>query len=110
MKDCIFCKIVRREIPKEFAYEDKDIVAFEDLHPKTPVHLLVVPKKHVEDFFHSDAKTVEDITRGIKHLIDKEKLMGRGYTLEVNGGGFQIISHLHFHLMGPKGVYKPLDH
>lgn len=102
MKDCIFCKIVKKEIPKEFAYEDDEIVAFDDIHPKTPVHLLIVPKKHIEDFFHSDDDTIRSISHAIKKLIDKEKLMGRGYTLEVNGGGYQIVNHLHFHLMGPR--------
>lgn len=105
-KNCVFCKIVSGEIPKEFAYQDEDILAFEDLHPKTPVHLLVIPKKHIEDFFHADPTTIENVTRGMKHLIDKENLMGRGYTIELNGGGYQVVPHLHFHLMGPKGVHK----
>lgn len=102
MKDCIFCKIVNGEIPKEYAYEDDEIIVFDDIHPKTPVHLLIVPRKHIEDFFHSDDNTIFSITHAIKKLIDKEKLMGKGYTLEVNGGGYQIVNHLHFHLMGPK--------
>lgn len=100
-KDCIFCKIVSGEIPKEFSYEDDAIVAFPDINPLSPVHLLVIPKHHVEDFFHSDSKTIEAISKGMKHLIDTEKLMGKGYRIVVNGGGAQDINHLHFHLRGP---------
>lgn len=104
---CIFCKIVKGEIPKSFAYEDSEIVAFADIHPKTPIHLLIVPKRHIEDFFHSDDKTITAVSHAIKKLLDEKKLMGKGYTLEVNGGGYQIVDHLHFHLMGPKGVHSP---
>jgi len=100
-KDCIFCKIVRGEIPKEFSYEDSEIVAFDDINPLSPVHKIIIPKRHIDDFFHSNAPVVEAISKGIKHLIDQEKLMGKGYRIVVNGGGAQDIDHLHFHLRGP---------
>ncbi|HVT01124.1 MAG TPA: HIT domain-containing protein [Patescibacteria group bacterium] len=103
MKDCIFCKIISGEIPKDFDYEDKDVVAFADIHPLSPTHLLIIPKVHVEDFFHVDEKTHMAIARAIKKLIDKEKLMGKGYRISVNGGGAQDINHLHFHLRAPIG-------
>lgn len=101
MKDCIFCKIISGEIPKEFDYEDENIVAFPDINPMSPIHLLIIPKRHIEDFFHADGKTIEAISVGIRHLIDREKLMGKGYHISVNGGGAQDINHLHFHLRGP---------
>lgn len=101
MKDCIFCKIVNKEIPKKFDYEDESILAFPDITPLSPIHLIVIPKKHIEDFFHADGKTIEAISFGIRHLVDKEKLMGKGYRITVNGGGAQDINHLHFHLRGP---------
>ncbi len=101
MKDCIFCKIVSGEIPKEFSYEDDQILAFDDINPMSPIHLIVIPKKHVEDFFHADSNTVVSITKALKHLIDKQKLMGKGYSIVVNGGGAQDVNHLHFHLRGP---------
>lgn len=106
MKDCIFCKIAAHVIPKEFEYEDAEIMAFSDLKPMTPVHILIVPKDHIEDFFHADEKTHMAISNAIKKIIDKNKLMGKGYRITINGGGAQDIDHLHFHLRGPfkKGV------
>lgn len=105
--NCIFCKIISGEIPKEFAYEDADVVAFEDINPQTKVHLLIIPKTHVEDFFEARNPEVHmKIVHALHHLIDKKGLMGKGYKLEVNGGGAQVVPHLHFHLMGPIGVYK----
>jgi len=103
MEDCIFCKIINGEIPKEFDYQDDDIVAFADIHPLSPVHILIVPKKHIEDFFHADGKTILSITAAIKKLIDVKDVMGKGYKITVNGGGAQDINHLHFHLRSPIG-------
>ncbi len=100
MENCIFCKIVKGDIPKDLSYEDEFVVAFEDLHPMSPLHLLVIPKVHIEDFFHSDESIRTAITSAIKKLIDKEGLMGKGYRITVNGGGAQDINHLHFHLRG----------
>ncbi len=101
MNDCIFCKIVKGDIPKEFEYEDDDIVVFSDIHPMSPIHLLIIPKHHIEDFFHADHKTILAISDAIKKLVDKKKLMGQGYRVAVNGGGAQDINHLHFHLRAP---------
>jgi histidine triad (HIT) family protein len=103
MKDCIFCKIVRGEIPKEFAYEDETIVAFDDISPAAPVHLLIIPKKHIEDFFEVDDDKVHlAISHGIQKLIEKKGLDKKGYKIVVNGGGAQDVFHLHFHLLGPR--------
>jgi histidine triad (HIT) family protein len=103
MEDCIFCKIVRREIPKEFAYEDEDILAFDDIYPKAPIHLIIIPKIHIADFFEVDDDKIHiKISRAIQQLIKKTGLDTKGYKVEVNGGGFQDIFHLHFHLTGPK--------
>ena len=109
MKDssCIFCKIISGEIPKEFAYEDSEVVAFDDINPVAKVHLLVIPKAHISDFFEAkNAQTHSAIVKAIHHLIEKKGLMGKGYKLEVNGGGAQIVPHLHFHLIGPTGVHN----
>ena len=101
MKTCVFCKIRDREIPKEFEYEDKDVMVFPDINPAKPIHMLVVPKKHIEDF--AKLKDKELIAK-IKTVIDKtvaKKLKGKGYRVSVNGGGAQLINHLHFHIVGP---------
>lgn len=103
MNDCVFCKIVKKETPKEFVYEDEQIVAFNDLYPKKPTHLLVIPKEHIADFFDmQDEKTHLAITKGLQHLVEKTGLNQKGYKIEVNGGGYQDIFHLHFHLTGPQ--------
>lgn len=103
MNDCIFCRIIKKEIPKEFKYEDDFVVAFDDIHPVAPVHLLIIPKEHIDDFFNAkDPKTHMAITLAIHKLIETTGLMGKGYRIEVNGGGAQDVSHLHFHLFGPR--------
>lgn len=104
--NCIFCKIISGEIPKEFAYEDESVVAFDDINPVAKVHLLVIPKEHISDFFENkNEKTHTAIVKALHHLIEKKQLMGKGYKIEVNGGGSQIVPHLHFHLIGPTGVH-----
>lgn len=103
MNDCIFCKISRGDIPKDFKYQDEDILAFDDINPIAPVHLIIIPKKHIEDFFDiDDEKLHVKISNAIKKLIKKTGLNNKGYKIEVNGGGSQDVFHLHFHLYGPR--------
>ena len=102
MDTCIFCKIRDREIPKEFTYEDEEIMVFPDIHPQKPVHLLIVPKIHMDDFLMmEDKELMMKLVKIIQNMIEKFGLSKKGYRLEVNGGGFQIVSHLHFHILGP---------
>lgn len=104
MNNCIFCKIVRGELSKDFDYEDKNIVAFADINPVKPVHILLVPKKHFDDLYNLDDPSIlESMHKGVKKIIDDKKLMGRGFRIITNGGGAQLVNHLHFHLMGPIG-------
>ena len=102
MNDCVFCKIRDREIPKEFTYEDNDIMVFPDIHPVRPIHMLIVPKIHVEDFLDFND---ESLMLKAKSMIDKivrnNKLDKKGYRVGVNGGGAQLINHVHFHVSGP---------
>ena len=103
VKDCVFCKIVKGEIEKEFKYENELLVAFDDINPVAPIHLLVIPKKHIADFFEvDDDKTYHEISKALKHLIEQTGLNEKGYRIEVNGGGAQDVFHLHFHLYGPR--------
>lgn len=104
MKNCIFCKIRDRIIPKEFTYEDKDMMVFPDIHPLSPVHLLIIPKKHVKDFLslNDDVLWVK-IRKVIQKMIKSQNLKNKGYRVVINGGGAQIIDHLHIHLLGPLG-------
>lgn len=100
--NCVFCKIRDREIPKKFEYEDSDIMIFPDINPSKPVHILIVPKKHIEDFLDlDDAKLLAKIKKATDNVIKKEKLENRGYRVSINGGGAQLINHIHFHVTGP---------
>lgn len=102
--DCVFCKIRDREIPKEFTYEDEDVMVFPDIHPLKPIHLLVMPKKHIKDFMDfEDPTLLEKIKNITQKMIKKQRLENKGYRLVINGGGAQIIDHLHIHLLGPIG-------
>lgn len=101
--DCVFCKIRDRVIPKEFTYEDDEVMVFPDIHPFKPIHLLVVPKKHIEDYLEfNDSDLAAKVKLIVNKMIVEKKLEdGKGYRVSVNGGGAQIVRHVHFHLMGP---------
>lgn len=104
MENCIFCKIRDKIIPKEFAYEDKDIMVFPDIHPLKPIHLLIIPKKHIKDFSDlQDDNLFGKIRKITQEMVKKQNLTGKGYRVVINGGGTQIIDHLHAHLLGPLG-------
>ena len=105
MEDCIFCKIVRGEIPKKFRYEDDVIVAFDDIRPQADIHVLFTSRKHI-DAFESlrDDRILRHVRVGAQKVIGETKLVGRGYKLLLFGGGAQTIEHLHFHLIGPVGL------
>lgn len=102
--DCIFCKIASHEMSKDFTYEDEEIMVFPDIHPIKPIHLLIVPKKHIATFSHLDDDVVlGKIRKIIQKMIVEFNLEGKGYRIVINGGGAQQIDHLHFHLTGPWG-------
>lgn len=103
MDDCIFCKVVAKEIPSKSIYEDKDVLIFADIKPSAPVHYLVVPKEHIQSIMHLENNHKEIISKLIfKAKEAAEKLGLRGYKLVFNVGreGGQIIDHLHLHLLG----------
>ncbi len=100
--DCIFCKIASGEMGTEFAYEDEHVVAFKDINPQKPVHLLVIPKEHVKEFYVLENDNVlPSVRKALQKLIAENNLDTQGYRIEVNGGGAQLVDHLHFHLLGP---------
>jgi len=103
--DCIFCRIISGEIPSDILYQDEQVVAFRDINPKAPVHLLLVPLKHIE----SVAELSEDEASIMGHLVTVANRLAReagisekGYRLVVNSGpeGGQEVPHLHLHLLG----------
>lgn len=100
--DCIFCKIIRKEIPAKLLYEDEVAVVFPDIHPAKPVHLLIVPKVHVEDFCNvDDTQLFAKLFSIAQQMVAREGLKDRGFRIVINGGGAQIVPHLHIHIMGP---------
>ncbi|MBD3413271.1 MAG: HIT domain-containing protein [Candidatus Aminicenantes bacterium] len=112
MKDCIFCKIVNNEIPAEKVYEDDDILAFEDINPKAPVHILLIPKQH----FASLNEIPKDQKEILSHLmltarkIASEKKIGKkGYRIVLNTGkdSGQEVFHIHLHLFGGRRMTWP---
>jgi histidine triad (HIT) family protein len=107
MKDCIFCKIAQKEIPKEIVYEDDLVVAFPDINPIAPVHILVIPKEHIESINDlTDDEKGEKIAGHLlivaKKIAQSEKIDKKGYKLlfRVGTHGGQEVPHIHLHLLG----------
>lgn len=100
--DCIFCKVIKKELPAKFVYEDNDIVVFPDIHPVRDIHLLIVPKKHVAEFIEvDDADLFKKLFIIVQKMVREQKLENKGYRVVINGGGAQLVHHLHVHIMGP---------
>ena len=104
-EDCIFCKIINNEIPTEFLYEDDQLVVFKDINPLAPIHLLLVPKKHIRsinDLDDSDTTIVSDLIMTAKDMAEKMSVNKSGYRIffNVEKGGGQEVFHLHLHLIG----------
>jgi histidine triad (HIT) family protein len=99
---CIFCKIVSGEIPSNKVLENEKFLAFNDINPIAPVHILVIPKKHIKSLNEVDSQTMEEITEFIKEVAKKAGIFESGYRVITNIGenGGQEVPHLHFHILG----------
>jgi len=105
MSDCIFCKIIKKEIPSDIFYENQDLIVFKDIKPKAPLHYLIVPKQHIESVNHLQEENKELIGAMFltaQKIADKLGIKDKGYKLifNVGRGGGQIIDHLHLHILG----------
>lgn len=101
--DCIFCKIIKKEVKSEFLYESDNIVAFNDINPEMPVHILIVPKKHlpsIKEMQPGDKELIGEMFLSAKELAEKNNLTGYKLAINVGRDGGQIIDHLHLHLLG----------
>lgn len=112
MEDCLFCKIIAGEIKSEFVYEDEYLVVFKDIEPQAPVHLLIVPKKHIAtllDLEKKDNVLVGHIYQVANKLAQKFKLAQKGFRLVANckKDGGQSVYHIHFHLLGGRKLQWP---
>ncbi|HNV69409.1 MAG TPA: histidine triad nucleotide-binding protein [Candidatus Ozemobacteraceae bacterium] len=108
---CLFCKIIAGKIPSDTVYRDEHVVAFRDIQPQAPVHVLVVPTTHVAHLQEPDAvsgKILEPVFRTIQKLADQFEL-DKGFRVVVNCGeeGGQSVAHLHFHLLGRRRMAWP---
>ncbi len=109
LTSCIFCEIVKGEIPKDFRYKDANVLAFDDIHPVAKVHVLFISKEHVDAFEKlTDDDILSSVRRGIQKVVEDTGLGDKGYKIIVNGGGGQVVNHLHFHLIGPTGLNAPI--
>lgn len=103
MNDCIFCKIINKEIPKEFRAESENLVAFDDINPSADIHIVIVPKKHIgtmSDITSEHGELLVEIYQTANKLALDNNLTDDLYRVVVNGGKAQHIPHLHFHFLG----------
>ena len=100
--DCLFCKIIAGEIPCTKVYEDEKVFAFRDINPQAPVHVLIVPKKHMRNILECDAETAAALTEAVGKIARQEGVDGSGFRILSNCGkdGCQSVEHLHVHLLG----------
>ena len=101
---CLFCQIVNKEIPTDIIYEDEKFVVFNDIKPKAPVHLLIIPKKHILSVQHlemEDKELIGELFLLAKKIAQEKGIAEKGYKLvfNVGKGGGQMIEHLHLHLI-----------
>ena len=103
MSSCIFCEIIQKRVPASIVYEDDQVIAFEDIHPKARIHLLVVTKKHIPSLLEvseDDNKLMSDTLRLLPQLAKAQGLSGFRTVINTGEAGGQEIPHLHFHLLG----------
>ena len=109
---CLFCKIAQGEIPATAVFQDNDIMAFRDINPQAPTHVLVIPKRHIatiNDTNDEDAKLLGNMVLRAKKLAQAEGLGEEGYRLvfNINSGGGQEVYHIHLHLLGGRQMTWP---
>jgi histidine triad (HIT) family protein len=112
MSDCLFCGIVEGKIKGEIVYRDNSIVAFKDINPKAPVHILIVPAKHIAtllDLQEEDKEIVGEIFAVANRLAEQQRISKDGFRVVANcgAGAGQTVFHLHFHLLGGRSLSWP---
>ena len=109
MDNCLFCKIVRGEIPSSKVYEDDTVLAFMDIEPQAPVHVLLIPKEHFDSIMEVDEKTFAHMKTVVKKLAVDLGIAENGFRVVINTGrdGQQSVKHLHFHILGGRSMQWP---
>jgi histidine triad (HIT) family protein len=112
MAECIFCKIIKGDIPSKKVYEDDAVLAFDDISPMAPVHVIIIPKKHIATLL--DVDTNADIMRRLmaaaQQVAKMKQVADSGFRLAINcnADGGQVVFHLHMHLLGGRKLEDPL--
>ena len=111
--DCIFCQIAAGKIPSELLYEDEELVAFRDINPQAPTHLLIIPRKHIPslvEISETDLPLIGRMVTAANRLAEEMGIDKTGYRLVINCGeeGGQVVPHLHLHLLGGKRLADKL--
>ena len=111
-KDCLFCRIVNKELSSKIVYEDEQVVAFEDINPQAPTHVLVVPRKHIaglNDATADEAKLLGQLQLVAAQVARARGIVESGYRVVINNGrgAGQSVFHLHLHLLGGRGMRWP---
>ena len=114
MEDCIFCKIIAGKVPSQILYQDEQVIAFRDISPQAPVHVLIIPKKHIPTIAHlseADASLAGHMIITANQLAKKEGIAEKGYRLAISCGkeGGQVVPHLHLHLLGGRQLSGSFD-
>jgi len=109
MTDCLFCRIVRGEIPAKLVAQNEDAIAFRDIDPRAPVHVLVVPRKHVASMTDADPATLAAVLALAADVARQEGVTESGYRVVINTGEHagQTVHHLHAHLLGGRDMAWP---
>jgi histidine triad (HIT) family protein len=111
MSDCLFCKIVKKEIPCDLVLESENYLAFKDIDPKAPIHILVIPKKHFEDIAELSFQDL-DLTAGLMEMVSKvaqSENLEKGFRVVLNTGpdAGQSVQHVHAHVLGGRSLTWP---
>lgn len=110
--DCLFCKIIRKEIPANIIYEDEMVLAFDDIYPKAPQHKLIIPRKHIatlNDITPEDTQLAGHLLQTAQLLAKQLDIADAGYrvVMNCNAGAGQVVYHIHLHLLGGRSLIWP---
>jgi len=112
MSDCLFCRIVSRDIPASIVYEDDRLLAFNDINPQAPTHVLVIPKRHIPSLLQltdGDDAIVGEMTRRAAAIAEDRGIAADGFrtVFNTNAGAGQTVFHIHLHLLGGRPMHWP---
>jgi len=111
--DCVFCQIIAGEIPSDILYQDEEIIAFRDINPQAPTHLIIIPKRHIPSLSHlseAESSLIGNMVNVANQLAKREGVAESGYRLAINCGeqGGQLVPHLHMHLLAGRQLSPQL--